>query len=44
MHGPAPYLDARYSWFGAVSRGQRHADALLMGDEVLHARVKSVEP
>lgn len=43
MHGRAPYLDARYSWFGSVTRGQRNADALLMGDEILHATIETVQ-
>lgn len=39
MHGPAPYLDGRYSWFGDVVAGQEHADALLMGDEIQRASI-----
>jgi cyclophilin family peptidyl-prolyl cis-trans isomerase len=43
MHGRAPYLDARYSWFGSVARGQRNADALLMGDEIVRATIERVQ-
>jgi cyclophilin family peptidyl-prolyl cis-trans isomerase len=42
MQGRAPYLDGRYSWFGAVVRGQRSADALLMGDAITHASIETV--
>jgi cyclophilin family peptidyl-prolyl cis-trans isomerase len=42
MQGHAPYLDGRYTWFGAVVRGQRNADALLIGDAVKRARIEIV--
>ena len=44
MQGPAPHLDGRYSWFGAVLEGQDTADALLIGDEVTEARIEVIEP
>jgi cyclophilin family peptidyl-prolyl cis-trans isomerase len=39
MHGRAAHLDGRYTWIGAVRSGQKSADALLIGDQVLEATV-----
>ncbi|MDB4955047.1 MAG: Peptidyl-prolyl cis-trans isomerase [Myxococcales bacterium] len=40
MHSRAAYLDGRYTWIGTVRSGQKSADALLIGDRVLHATVE----
>ncbi len=40
MHSRAPHLDGRYTWFGTVETGQNLADALQIGDMVLHATVE----
>jgi cyclophilin family peptidyl-prolyl cis-trans isomerase len=40
MHASAPHLDGRYTWIGAISAGQAHADALLVGDRVLRATIE----
>jgi peptidylprolyl isomerase len=42
MQGPAPHLDGRYSWFGEVVEGQQVADMLLIGDEVIEARIEEL--
>ena len=39
MHSRAPHLDGRYTWFGTVESGQNVADALLIGDRVVHAAI-----
>jgi cyclophilin family peptidyl-prolyl cis-trans isomerase len=41
MHSRAPHLDGRYTWIGAVESGQKSADALLIGDRVVHAVIES---
>ncbi|MDX2093121.1 MAG: peptidylprolyl isomerase [Kofleriaceae bacterium] len=41
MHGRAPHLDGRYTWIGKVTDGQKAADALVIGDKVLEATVRS---
>jgi cyclophilin family peptidyl-prolyl cis-trans isomerase/HEAT repeat protein len=40
MHSPAPHLDGRYTQVGRLISGQKSADALLIGDRVLHATVE----
>jgi peptidyl-prolyl cis-trans isomerase B (cyclophilin B) len=40
MHGRAPHLDGRYTWVGAVIRGQDVADALLIGDRIVRSTVE----
>ena len=40
MHSRAPHLDGRYTWIGAVEKGQAAADALLVGDRVERAVVE----
>jgi peptidyl-prolyl cis-trans isomerase B (cyclophilin B) len=42
MHGRAPHLDGRYTWFGTVEAGQNCADALLIGDRIVHATIEEV--
>jgi cyclophilin family peptidyl-prolyl cis-trans isomerase/HEAT repeat protein len=42
MHSRAPHLDGRYTWIGAVESGQKSADALLIGDRVIHAAIEVV--
>lgn len=42
MHSRAPHLDGRYTWIGAVESGQNSADALLIGDRVVHAAIEVV--
>ncbi|HTM21283.1 MAG TPA: peptidylprolyl isomerase, partial [Kofleriaceae bacterium] len=39
MHGRAPHLDGRYTIVGEVVTGQSVADALIVGDTILHASV-----
>jgi cyclophilin family peptidyl-prolyl cis-trans isomerase len=39
MHSRAAHLDGRYTWIGSVKTGQKAADALLIGDKVLHATI-----
>ena len=39
MHSPAPHLDGRYTQIGRVTAGQKSADALVIGDRVVHATV-----
>jgi len=39
MHGRAPHLDGRYTWIGSVRTGQKSADALLIGDQVIDATI-----
>jgi cyclophilin family peptidyl-prolyl cis-trans isomerase len=41
MHSRAPHLDGRYTWIGAVESGQKVADALLIGDRVVHATIEA---
>lgn len=43
MHGRAPHLDGRYTWFGRVIAGQAHANALQIGDEVVKATVEPLQ-
>jgi len=43
MHSRAPHLDGRYTWIGAVERGQAAADALLIGDRIVRATVEAIE-
>ncbi|MGE5184405.1 MAG: peptidylprolyl isomerase [Acidobacteriota bacterium] len=40
MHAPAPHLDGRYTWIGNVEKGQDVADALLIGDQIVHSSVE----
>lgn len=40
MHSPAPHLDGRYTQIGRVISGQKSADALVIGDRVVHATVE----
>jgi cyclophilin family peptidyl-prolyl cis-trans isomerase len=40
MHSRAPHLEGRYTCVGAVVSGQKSADALLIGDRVVHATVE----
>jgi peptidyl-prolyl cis-trans isomerase B (cyclophilin B) len=40
MHSRAPHLDGRYTQFGSVASGQKSADALLIGDRVVHAAIE----
>jgi len=40
MHARAPHLDGRYTWFGQVIAGQDVADALVIGDRVVHATIE----
>jgi cyclophilin family peptidyl-prolyl cis-trans isomerase len=40
MHARAPHLDGRYTWFGQVVSGQDVADALVVGDQIVHASVE----
>jgi cyclophilin family peptidyl-prolyl cis-trans isomerase len=40
MHSPAPHLDGRYTQIGRVTNGQKSADALVIGDRVVHATVE----
>ena len=40
MHSRAPHLDGRYTWFGSVASGQKSADALLIGDRIVHAAIE----
>jgi len=40
MHARAPHLDGRYTWFGQVVAGQEVADAMVVGDRVLHATIE----
>ena len=40
MHAGAPHLDARYTWFGRITSGASVANALLIGDRVLTARIR----
>ncbi|HEX3759498.1 MAG TPA: peptidylprolyl isomerase [Kofleriaceae bacterium] len=42
MHSRAPHLDGRYTWIGTVESGQNSADALLIGDRVVHAAIEVV--
>jgi len=44
MHGRAPHLDGRYTWVGAVESGQKSADALLIGDQVVRAVIEIGPP
>ncbi|MDB4960239.1 MAG: uncharacterized protein JWP01_238 [Myxococcales bacterium] len=44
MHNRAPHLDGRYTWIGSVKTGQKSADALLIGDKVLHATISVGNP
>jgi peptidyl-prolyl cis-trans isomerase B (cyclophilin B) len=39
MHSRAAHLDGRYTWVGAVTKGQSIADALVIGDKVEHATI-----
>jgi cyclophilin family peptidyl-prolyl cis-trans isomerase len=39
-HAPAHHLDGRYTWIGAVVRGQEAADALVIGDRIVRATVE----
>ncbi|HEY0194274.1 MAG TPA: peptidylprolyl isomerase [Kofleriaceae bacterium] len=40
MHGRAPHLDGRYTWFGSVVSGQNVADSLLIGDKIVRATIE----
>jgi cyclophilin family peptidyl-prolyl cis-trans isomerase len=40
MHSRAPHLDGRYTWIGTVESGQKSADALLVGDQVVRASIE----
>ena len=40
MHSQAPHLDGRYTWVGQVASGDKAADALLIGDEVVRATIE----
>ena len=40
MHSRAPHLDGRYTWIGTVETGQKSADALLIGDRIVHAAIE----
>ncbi|HEY5936441.1 MAG TPA: peptidylprolyl isomerase [Kofleriaceae bacterium] len=40
MHAPAPHLDGRYTWIGAVVSGQKSLDSLVIGDRVTRAIVE----
>ena len=40
MHSRAPHLDGRYTWFGSVESGQKAAEALLIGDRIVHAAIE----
>lgn len=40
MHSAAPHLDGRYTQVGRVIGGQKSADAMQIGDRVLHATVE----
>ena len=42
MHSHAPHLDGRYTWIGNVVSGQKYADALLIGDKILHATIEEL--
>jgi cyclophilin family peptidyl-prolyl cis-trans isomerase/HEAT repeat protein len=39
MHSPAPHLDGRYTQIGRITAGPKSADALVIGDRVVHATV-----
>jgi cyclophilin family peptidyl-prolyl cis-trans isomerase len=39
MQAPAPHLDGRYTQVGRITAGQNSADALVIGDRVVHATV-----
>jgi cyclophilin family peptidyl-prolyl cis-trans isomerase/HEAT repeat protein len=41
MHSRAAHLDGRYTWIGTVESGQKSADALLVGDQVVRATIES---
>ncbi len=43
MHSWAPHLDGRYTWIGTIDRGQKYADALVIGDRVVKATVETIE-
>ncbi|MEO6774216.1 MAG: peptidylprolyl isomerase [Kofleriaceae bacterium] len=43
MHSRAPHLDGRYTYIGALRRGEGAADALMIGDTILTATIV-VEP
>jgi cyclophilin family peptidyl-prolyl cis-trans isomerase len=40
MHSWAPHLDGRYTWIGTIDRGQKYADALVIGDRVVKATIE----
>ncbi len=40
MHARAPHLDGRYTWIGDVASGQKVADALLIGDQIVKTTVE----
>jgi cyclophilin family peptidyl-prolyl cis-trans isomerase len=40
MHAPAPHLDGRYTWIGAVLSGQKSLDSVVIGDRVTRAVVE----
>jgi cyclophilin family peptidyl-prolyl cis-trans isomerase len=40
MHSRAAHLDARYTWIGSVTAGQKSAEALLIGDKVERATIE----
>jgi peptidyl-prolyl cis-trans isomerase B (cyclophilin B) len=43
MHAPAPHLDGRYTWIGAVVSGQNAADSLVIGDRVTRATIETAD-
>ncbi|MEO7733505.1 MAG: peptidylprolyl isomerase, partial [Kofleriaceae bacterium] len=44
MHSWAPHLDGRYTWIGTIDRGQKYADALVIGDRVVKATIEEIVP
>ena len=42
MHSWAPHLDGRYTWVGTVERGQKYADALVIGDHIVKATIEQI--
>ena len=44
MHSWAPHLDGRYTWIGTIDRGQKYADALVIGDRVVKAVIEEIVP
>lgn len=40
MHSPAPHLDGRYTWIGALVSGQKSLDSLVIGDRVTRAIIE----